>query len=1339
MLLPAAALQSSHRFSCVFVGLFSIVALAATGRADWPTYRADATRSGYSPEALPGPLAMAWRYEAGAPDPAWPRSGRMSFDQATHAVMADGSVFFGHSANHAVYRLDASTGQGAEIFVADGPIRFAPTVWNDRLLVISDDGFLYCLDFDGNVVWKHRGGLDDSLRLGNEQLISKWPARGAPVVIDDVVYYAAGIWPTDEIFVHALQAATGEPVWTNDDSGAIDMPQPHGGANAESGVSAQGYLVVSETDATNVPFPGPAGDAAAQQLDGDQKEGGEENARLLLPTGRAVPASFDLASGEFEYFHLQRYGKRGGFATMAVGPMFFNSGIAFDAASGQEAENLGDGPMVSVPGGLIRSTRGQVIAYRWVRQTKTDRRGNDRETWGLQPAWTTDDVDGGTSLIAAGPTVVAGGDGAVTVLDRESGEVVSRHEVEGTVYGLAASNGRLVASTDTGWLFGFTEDKTPAAPSTEPDRSDSQATVVHRQPEPESLWPENPAIETAAEEILREANVHQGYCLDFACGDGQLAYELARRSELRIYAVDDDAASVAEARRRLRAAGLYGTRVTVHHVEDLNRLPHPRYFANLVVSGRSADGSLEPGIGDDDASENASPEPTADRMPRGYQRCLRPYGGVARFGPAGEMRQTVRGALQGAGQWTHQYASATNQLCSTDELLQGPLGMLWYRDVDIEVPQRHGRPPAPLFYNGLLYHEGNHELVCVDAYNGRVAWRYPLPGILEAFDGDELMGVSGTGSNYCVGEAGVFIRHDDQCLRLDRETGELLGTFPAPEQANGEPGTWGYIALDGNRLYGSLADRGHQVTFRYRATGGDMSEQLTESQTLFAMDARSGELKWRYDAEDSIRHNAIAVEPERVYLIDRPQATFDRTRDGKAEDHPPGVLLALDAENGRQRWRNEHDIDGTMLAVSPEHRRLLMSYQPTRFALASEVGGKLSVFSTDDGERTWRKDARYSSRPLINDYTVYAQGGAWDLLTGEEQPFDFSRSYGCGVLASSRHLMVYRSATLGYYDLVDQDGTQNYGGMRPGCWINAIPAGGLVLVPDASAGCTCSYLNQSWMALEPIGVSTPTMEPAGGAFAEPVQVRLDHPQREGTVRYTLDGSAPHAASPAYNEPLTIDENTKLRARYFSPDGQLSRSIDSEFTIDPNTISLDDEAWRVWDVPGKPSAAPSDWSVASGVVTQRSNIYLGSATDDDPEIKRDGTLRIFERGDNFRDGVIEAEIQSADDDGIGLAFRLQDEQHHYLWAADLQRRFRILAVKDGEDYEVLARNEKSYAKNTWFSLRIELDGSEIRVLVDGEEDFSVSDDRFDAGTIALHSWGSDKVQFRNLRFTPGGSK
>src|SRR5690606_37244744 len=122
--------------------------------------------------------------------------------------------------------------------------------------------------------------------------------------------------------------------------------------------------------------------------------------------------------------------------------------------------------------------------------------------------------------------------------------------------------------------------------------------------------------------------------------------QLALRSGWQIYCVDDNAENVARARERLRTAGLYGSRVTVHQVEDLATIGYPNYFANVIISGRSVS------------------EPDAEFLQSGWQSSQRPYGGVALFGPAGGMRPEVRGALEGAGQWTHQYGSAANELCS---------------------------------------------------------------------------------------------------------------------------------------------------------------------------------------------------------------------------------------------------------------------------------------------------------------------------------------------------------------------------------------------------------------------------------------------------------------------------------------------------------------------------------------------------------------------------------------------------------------------------------------------------------------------------------------------------
>ena len=156
-----------------------------------------------------------------------------------------------------------------------------------------------------------------------------------------------------------------------------------------------------------------------------------------------------------------------------------------------------------------------------------------------------------------------------------------------------------------------------------------------------------------------------------------------------------------------------------------------------------------------------------------------------------------------------------------------------------------------------------------------------------------------------------------------------------------------------------------------------------------------------------------------------------------------------------------------MLAFSDKYDMLLMSYQSTRFKLPSEVGGRMAVFRGTEGYRVWDKRMKYITRPLVQDRTVIAQNGAWDLLTGDVKPFKLKRSYGCGQISSSKNLLLFRSATLGYKDLSKKGSpVQSFGGIRPGCWINALPAGGLVFLPDASAGCRCSYQNRAWVALQ---------------------------------------------------------------------------------------------------------------------------------------------------------------------------------------------------------------------------------------------------------------------------------
>lgn len=974
--------------------------------ADWPMYKGNAARDGYVPDSLNPKLSLRWVVKSPhAPMPAWPVSTRLGYDRSFHVVMSNDSIYYGSSADGIVHAHDAATGKERWSFITGAPIRFAPALWKDRVFLASDDGWLYCLAAaDGKVIWKKRGGPDDRMFLANDRMTSRWPARGGPVVFEDTVYFAAGVWPSEGIYLYALEAATGKEIWCNDKSGSIFMGQPHGGAYAASGTSAQGYLVVNEE-------------------------------QLLVPTGRAVPAVFDRDTGKFRYFHLQANTKKGGTDTFAMGPYFFNAGYTYDADSGTVLDPVGAGESAALPDGLALSTTKDVVVYKWADKTRKEKSKLELVKYkGLEKVYTIP-VAGGASIAVAGQTIICGGDKVVTVVDRETKKAVFTAEVDGMAAGLAVTKDRLIVSTDKGTIYCF-------------DTTGADKPITHQTSPENDVYGQNATCANAAGQILKQSEFNEGYCVDLACGDGALAYELALKSKLQIYAVDSDPAKVAQARQKLIKAGLYGTRVTVHQGDPANT-SFPKYFADLVVSGR--------GIVDGENKEIA----------REVTRLQRPYGGVSMLGKCEALKKNVAGALEGAGQWTHQYADPANTCCSADDLVRGKLGMLWFRDSDLESPSRHGRAPAPLFFEGRLFVEGTNGIRAVNAYNGRKLWEYALPSVLKPYAGEHLMGTAGTQSNYCVTKDGLYVRQDRKVLRLDLATGKKLNEFTAPPTADGKEVPWGYIACENGILYGSLADTKHVVKFPYQKA--DMSQLFTESVSFFALDAITGKQKWIHHAKNSIRHNAIAIGGGKVYLIDRPTAAKDLlTSTDKEKEHPTGELVALESATGKELWRTNKDIYGTTLALSTADDVLLMSYQPTRFKLPSELGGKLAAFKASKGDRLWEADGKYTTRPLINGKIVYAEGGSWDLITGEARPFPLKRSYGCGQLAGCTNMMVFRSATLSYFDLISPKGVTDYGGLRPGCWINAIPAGGLVLVPDATSGCQCSYLNQAWIALFPM-------------------------------------------------------------------------------------------------------------------------------------------------------------------------------------------------------------------------------------------------------------------------------
>ncbi|MEO2019311.1 MAG: PQQ-binding-like beta-propeller repeat protein [Fuerstiella sp.] len=259
-------------------GCIAVMAPANVSAADdWPMWRHNAGRTGVTTTELSPSLQLSWVRHLPVITPAY-HSSRLQFDAGYEPIVAGGQMLVASSRTDGVTAYETATGKETWTFRTNGPIRCAPAVWQDSVCFGSDDGHLYCVELQtGNLRWKHRAVPSERRLLGNLRLISVWPVRGGPVVADGQVYFAAGVWPFEGVFVYALDIETGKVIWRNDGLGYMFGQQPHN-TQAIGGLAPQGYLVVN----------------------GDQ---------LVVPCSTAYPAVLNRLTGELVEFELPGAGR----------------------------------------------------------------------------------------------------------------------------------------------------------------------------------------------------------------------------------------------------------------------------------------------------------------------------------------------------------------------------------------------------------------------------------------------------------------------------------------------------------------------------------------------------------------------------------------------------------------------------------------------------------------------------------------------------------------------------------------------------------------------------------------------------------------------------------------------------------------------------------------------------------------------------------------------------------------------------------------------------------------------------------------------------------------------
>ncbi len=1098
---------------------------------DWPMWRQSANRAAASDEKLAADLALRWVRTYSPRVQVWDdplNHDLMPYDRVFEPIVLGERMFIGFNDRDKLVALDIHTGRELWTFYANGPVRLAPAAWQDKVYFASDDGCLYCVNAeDGSLRWKFRGAPSERKALGNRRVISAWPARGGPVIRDGTVYFAASIWPFMGTFIHALDAGTGKVVWVNDGTGAQYIKQPHS-APAFAGVAPQGSLVATEK-------------------------------YLIVPGGRSVPAVFDRKTGELLYFNINDGGKgTGGSFVVANESEFFvhtrERGVrSFELSTGKKGEFTASEPVLGsshlytlqdYPEALAKMRRAEEkltsAEYTLTRARNRFSMAEEGETPSkkgpITVAGAEQEVDKARAAVElerrtnatayAGPVIQAigpekkvewelpvdatgdiiragdrfyiGGNNRVLAVappqDGAEARVVWSQAIEGQVMRLLAANGFLFAVTLDGRILAFGRAKGPAA-------------VVQETPRPAAPTPEN---RRRARAILAQVGTSEGYALCFGVGDGQVLDALLVESQLHITAVDPDGAKVEAMRRRYDAAGLYGTRISLH-VGDPLSFQAPPYIASLVVVGDEAAARL----GD------------AAQLKAMYES-VRPYGGVlwipgvgpAQRDPIGRLEAAglaqarihtdtngavvVReGALPGSADWTHQYGNVANTVKSDDRIVKLPLGVLWFGgNTHMDVLPRHGHGPSEQVVGGRLFIQGMDSLSARDVYTGRVLWKTTLPDLATYgiyWDATHLEsslttltsqvhipGANARGSNYVATADAVYVVTQSECKVLDNRTGKITKVIPMPARTGeAKPPEWGYLGVYQDVLLGG-AGLAHYTRKLAPEEVGDIPAppDFAASQGLVAFDRNSGAVLWRAEARHSFWHNGIVAGNGRIYCLDRLPRSAEGKLKRRGQQTPEDYrLVAFDIRTGRLLWETTTNIFGTWLGYSETHDRLLQAGASATDRLGDEASKGMIVYSGSNGSVVWQNlELAYNGPCILHNELIITgansyknSSGAFNLndgkphlipnpLTGKMEPWKVHRTYGCNYIVASENLLTFRAGAAGFYDLENHTGTGSLGGFKSGCSPNLIVANGVLNAPDYTRTCSCAYQNQTSLA-----------------------------------------------------------------------------------------------------------------------------------------------------------------------------------------------------------------------------------------------------------------------------------
>jgi outer membrane protein assembly factor BamB len=283
---------------------------------------------------------------------------------------------------------------------------------------------------------------------------------------------------------------------------------------------------------------------------------------------------------------------------------------------------------------------------------------------------------------------------------------------------------------------------------------------------------------------------------------------------------------------------------------------------------------------------------------------------------------------------------STNRRCFSGEYDPGePPSYRWTTETDGAIWS------SPAVADGTLYVGSYDEhLYAMSADDGEVLWRYEV--------GDRLDG------SPAVVDGTVYVgAFDRNIYALDAETGAERWVYGTEGIVRSSPTVVDGVVYIGAHCRTTECSNYYDVAWPERGA-------------VYAIDARTGDVRWRYEADDGVV-STPTVDGGTVFV-------------GGSDNH----LYALDAETGRERWRFDTD-DRVIASPTVVDGRLY----------AGNLGGKLYAVDTDVGELRWRFDSTRSGddgvavSAVVTSSPVVCDGGLYVGTTVPEADGTYGTLY----------------------------------------------------------------------------------------------------------------------------------------------------------------------------------------------------------------------------------------------------------------------------------------------------------------------------------------------------------